>query len=428
MTTMKIVIVLFAILAVSYGRQGFGPGEQDWDYVTVRPKAHMFWWLYFTTADVKNVTERPLVIWLQGGPGASSTGFGNFAEIGPLDVDLNPREKTWVKEVNVLFIDNPVGTGYSYVEHNSALTTTNQQIAEDLAECLEGFYRTHPEFRNVPLYIASESYGGKMAVDIALELYKRDQLGQMRVNLKGVSLIDSWLCPILSVLNWAPFLYNVGAVDQEGYDAIDKGAQRTKAALDAGQFEEATNQWLLTEYIIMDVAKNVDFYNILTKIKSRSGKGRHMIKPGVDTDLTDDEKLEELMNGPVKKALNLNVTWGAQSGDVFDTLSEDFMKSVTERMDKLLDETTVKVQVVTGQLDLIVDTPGTLQCVELLKWSRSHEWKDVPRDALSVNGINEGYQKLLGKFSMYWVNRAGHMVPADNPDAMLKILHNLLGS
>lgn len=154
------------------GRQGFGPGEQDWDYVTVRPKAHMFWWLYLTTANVQNVTERPLVIWLQGGPGASSTGFGNFAEIGPLDVDLNPRNKTWVKEVNVLFIDNPVGTGYSYTEDDSALTTTNQQIGEDLVTCLEGFYRTHPEFRNVPLYVTAESYGGKMTVDFALELNK----------------------------------------------------------------------------------------------------------------------------------------------------------------------------------------------------------------------------------------------------------------
>lgn len=153
-------------------REGFGPGEQDWGYVTVRPKAHMFWWLYFTTANVQNVTERPLVIWLQGGPGASSTGYGNFAEIGPLDLDLKLRNHTWVKDVNVLFIDNPVGTGFSYTDHNSALTTTNKQIAEDLLACVERFYMRHPEFEGLPLYVASESYGGKMATDFALEVDK----------------------------------------------------------------------------------------------------------------------------------------------------------------------------------------------------------------------------------------------------------------
>ena len=55
----------------------------------------MFWWLYYTTANV-TFTNRPLVMWLQGGPGASSSGYGNFMEIGPLDVDQKPRNFSWV--------------------------------------------------------------------------------------------------------------------------------------------------------------------------------------------------------------------------------------------------------------------------------------------------------------------------------------------
>uniref|UniRef100_A0A4X1SHA9 Serine carboxypeptidase 1 n=1 Tax=Sus scrofa TaxID=9823 RepID=A0A4X1SHA9_PIG len=58
-------------------------GKEAWDYVTVRKDAHMFWWLYYATNPCKNFTELPLVMWLQGGPGGSSTGFGNFEEIGP---------------------------------------------------------------------------------------------------------------------------------------------------------------------------------------------------------------------------------------------------------------------------------------------------------------------------------------------------------
>ncbi|KAG8227939.1 hypothetical protein J437_LFUL008751 [Ladona fulva] len=70
-------------------------GNEEWGYVEVRPGANMFWWLYKTTA-VKAATDRPLVIWLQGGPGASSTGYGNFEEIGPLDVNLRPRNSSWM--------------------------------------------------------------------------------------------------------------------------------------------------------------------------------------------------------------------------------------------------------------------------------------------------------------------------------------------
>lgn len=157
---------------IHVGRQGFGAGEQDWGYITVRPGAHMFWWLYYTTADVENYIERPLIIWLQGGPGASSTGYGNFAELGPLNMELETRNYTWVKNANVLFIDNPVGSGFSYVDSDAALCKNNTQIANDLVEFLKQFYETLPEFKKVPLYVFGQSYGGKMAVEFVLNLYK----------------------------------------------------------------------------------------------------------------------------------------------------------------------------------------------------------------------------------------------------------------
>jgi len=83
----------------------------------------MFYWLYYTTANVSSYTERPLAIWLQGGPGASSTGYGNFEELGPLKLDGSYRDWTWVKDMNVMFIDNPVGSGFSYVDGSSYYTT-----------------------------------------------------------------------------------------------------------------------------------------------------------------------------------------------------------------------------------------------------------------------------------------------------------------
>lgn len=78
------------------GQSGVGPGEQDWGYVTVRPGAHMFYWLYYH----EKTTEEPLVIWLQGGPGASSTGYGNFEEIGIVDMNLSVRNHSWVGKLH----------------------------------------------------------------------------------------------------------------------------------------------------------------------------------------------------------------------------------------------------------------------------------------------------------------------------------------
>lgn len=131
----------------------------------------MFWWLYLTTAN-SEPTTRPLAIWLQGGPGASSTGFGNFEEIGPQTLDLMARNYTWVKDMNVLFIDSPVGTGFSYVDSPQYFTKDNAQIADDLVELMRGFYKVHPEFEMVALHIFAESYGGKTAVEFAYNLHQ----------------------------------------------------------------------------------------------------------------------------------------------------------------------------------------------------------------------------------------------------------------
>ena len=65
----------------------------------------MFWWLHYTTnTNVESFTEKPLIIWLQGGPGSSSTGIGNFEEFGPYDTDLNPRNYTWVRFFKIFYL------------------------------------------------------------------------------------------------------------------------------------------------------------------------------------------------------------------------------------------------------------------------------------------------------------------------------------
>lgn len=141
-----------------------------------------------------------------------------------------------------------------------------------------------------------------------------------------------------------------------------------------------------------------------------------------------DTLLENLMNGPVKVALGIpdSVTWGGQSDVTFTTLREDFMKPVTDVVELLLNNTMVEVVVITGQLDLIVATPGTVMWVDRLKFNEKPTYVSNNRVGMSVDNILEGYYKTAGRFSMYWINRSGHMVPADNPAAMKFILDRFI--
>ena len=88
---------------------------------------NMFFW-YFPAQNKD--ADAPLLIWLQGGPGGGST-FGLFNEVGPFIIDeklnlLKRTEGNWNAKYSMLFIDNPVGAGFSYTGVGDAGYTTNE--------------------------------------------------------------------------------------------------------------------------------------------------------------------------------------------------------------------------------------------------------------------------------------------------------------
>ena len=62
-------------------------------------------------------------------------------------MELKPRNTSWTQAANVLFVDNPVGTGYSYVDTKSAYTKNEEEIAKDLLTLFSAFLRTHSVFQ-----------------------------------------------------------------------------------------------------------------------------------------------------------------------------------------------------------------------------------------------------------------------------------------
>ncbi|GMT22364.1 hypothetical protein PFISCL1PPCAC_13661, partial [Pristionchus fissidentatus] len=196
--------------------------NEDWGYTTVRSGAHSFWWLY--AAD-KTDNNRPLFLWLQGGPGSSSTGYGNFQELGPKTMDGSDNEGTWLQLGDLVFVDNPVGAGFSYVESDDKYTTNVAQIGNDLVSWANVFFSVHPEYRKRPFFILSESYGGKMAAEFAAQL-------QIAINsfvvplekFKGVGLGDSWISPMDYLNSWGKYLYAQSYLDEQQLNRINNQA------------------------------------------------------------------------------------------------------------------------------------------------------------------------------------------------------------
>ncbi|XP_076043892.1 retinoid-inducible serine carboxypeptidase-like [Oratosquilla oratoria] len=423
------------ICAVSQAEEDLASNVEEYHgYVTVHDRANMFWVLYPTElpGDWK---QHPLILWLQGGPGASGVGYGNFMELGPTDIHGNKREGAWTKKANILFADNPVGTGFSYVESLDAFTTTNQEIADDLLELVKSVFAEIPDLQEMPFFVYAESYGGKMTVDFALTLDAAIKKGEVKSNFQGVCLGDSWISPMDSVDMWGSYLYSMGFVNKNGRQAIEASAAKVQAEITAENWLEATTAWSDAEIEVLRQTENINFYNVLAKddvyrkYKSHSHDLTYMSPPVRQLyqmhvrDIMAD--LDDFMNGVMANQWNIpqHVVWGAQEGRVFDTLAGDFMKPVVASVVRLLTETDLHVAVYTGNLDLICDTPGTFRWIEEMEWPDKAKWEAATNTPVFTSFIYpEAYVQRYGQFSVFSVLRAGHMVPLDAPDFSLQMI------
>ena len=72
----------------------------------------------------------------------------------------------------MVYLDQPVGTGFSY--GNSYLTEMTDGAAEFI-EFMKQFYAVHPELKTRQLYLTGESYGGKYLPLFAHAIFEHNE-------------------------------------------------------------------------------------------------------------------------------------------------------------------------------------------------------------------------------------------------------------
>jgi len=85
--------------------------------------------------------------------------------------------------------DNPVGTGYSFVEDDKLFVKTDDEAATDLTTLLIKLFNKNENLQKSPLYIVAESYGGKFAVTLGLSALKAIEDKKLKLTLGGENLL-----------------------------------------------------------------------------------------------------------------------------------------------------------------------------------------------------------------------------------------------
>jgi len=405
--------IVFVSLALACA---FGKSDVDLEgirgYITVNESAdaNLYYWFFKADIDPANA---PLVLWMTGGPGCSSE-LALFFENGPYQInttlDVIPNRFAWNQYANLLYVDQPVGTGFSYADED--YVTGETLVGADMYTFLQKFFAMYPQFMGQDFYIVGESYGGHYVPTVAAAVVAGNaNKSNIHIELKGVGIGNGLVDPIIQDASYGPFAMMNGLIDESEYEAINSSYTQCQQDIDSENWIQADEDCEALMGDVLEAAGNINVYNIKL--------------PCIGPLCYDLSNITNFLNTPsVQDELGVDRVWNTCSSQVGEQFYDDIERSFAYHIPVLL-AANVRVVVYNGMLDLICNWVGGYMWTSALDWPgkegfNGQDMKDWILPELSPNPV--GHYRTYNNFTFIAVENAGHMVPHDQPQVALQIL------
>ncbi|KFK38432.1 hypothetical protein AALP_AA3G112600 [Arabis alpina] len=213
------------------GFDGPLPFELETGYIGIGEKEEVQLFYYFIKSE-RNPEQDPLLLWLSGGPGCSCIS-GLLFENGPLTVKLDAYNGTlpslvsttysWTKVSSIIYLDQPVGTGFSYSRTQLVDKPSDSGEAKRIHEFLQKWLDKHQEFLSNPFYAGGDSYSGMVVPALVQEISKGNYLCcKPPINLKGYVLGNPFTEVGSDHKYRIPYAHGMALISDELYESMKR--------------------------------------------------------------------------------------------------------------------------------------------------------------------------------------------------------------
>ncbi|KAI5299689.1 Cell death protease, partial [Ascosphaera atra] len=366
--------------------------------------ANLFFWHF----ENKHMADKPrTLLWLNGGPGCSSLD-GALMEVGPFrltdDHTLKHLDGAWNDYANILFVDQPVGTGFSYANTDS-YDHEMAEIADHMVTFLEKWFKLFPQYEFDDLYIAGESYAGQHIPYIAKAIVDRNDR------------VKSERAPWDMIRKGS----EAAKVVEHQMDACKAALAKpeTQNDIDVGGCEAVLNT------ILSETEKDGMCYNMYDVRFQEPYPSCGSSWPSDLQYLTP-----YLRRDDVRKALHINpdkkTGWEECSGSVSRELQNRNSKPSVTLLPSLL-ESGIPILLFSGADDLICNHIGTEDLIANMEWAGSKGFGDAPRYDWLFEGENAGWYQEARNLTYALIYNSSHMVPLDHPRRSVDMANRFMG-
>ncbi|KAK7741893.1 Cell death protease [Diatrype stigma] len=392
--------------------------------ITPEHNGNLFFW-HFENQHIAN--RQRTVIWLNGGPGCSSED-GVMMEIGPYrlkdenTLEYNPG--SWHEFANLLFVDNPVGTGYSYADTNSYVHELDE-MADQFIVFLEKWFALFPQYEHDDIYIAGESYAGQHIPYIAKAILDRNKNAQPESlwNVKGLLIGNGWISPKEQYEAYLSFAYEKNIVKkgsdiatqlESQYRICSKDLATHSSSVDVTSCEAVLQEMLRLTQTVNDDGQSecINMYDVrLRDVYPSCGMNWPPDLKNVTPYLRKPEVVSALHVNP-----NKVTGWRECNGAVGAEFRARKSKPAIELLPDLLKE--IDVLLFSGAEDLICNHLGTESFISNMEWNGGKGFEIspgnwAPRRDWTFEGEQAGFWQSTRNLTYVLFYNSSHMVPFD---------------
>lgn len=344
------------------------------------------------------------------------------------DIRLNPH--SWLNTANLLFLDQPVGTGMSYT-HKNEHRVDEETIAKDFYDFLIKFLKLHREYLSVSpnqparsrsIYIFGESHAGRYIPQFSQYILEQNiATNDIHISLDGVGIGNGWIHPIIQY-DYSEYAHGMGLIT-------------------VGQVRE-----LKAMYVKCVADLNISFYSktcldnlysIIDSVSNSHGKKlnqydvRMFVSSMREYPVGIDHIVEYLNRVDVRKALHANTEksfrYDQCSSDVHSSLLKFDGVSTLKNVNFLL-ENNIRVLIYNGQWDIVCNPYNTEKMLFYLEWKASKEFQSSEKYTWIIKDQKEpaGYVQQGGNLTYLVVPGAGHLVTYDVPEVALNMVDRFI--